>query len=141
MCALLVCLMMISTLSYAQIQTEEMTIGERNPGQAYLMSAIFPGAGQMCNNQIDLGITVLIGEAALFGIGTFFALDDSPGISRLGQVMIVGGVIVHIAQAIQAPYYSVKLNDWNGYKNHYIISHLEVGVQASTSPAFLRFRF
>lgn len=105
---------------------------------AFLTSCFVPGTGQMYNNQVDLGLQVFFGEALLLGSGIIMARQDSEAAQNFGRILIVGAAVIHIAQLVQAPRYSIRLNDMNGYNNRNVLTKLEIGVQASSQPVFIK---
>lgn len=98
---------------FSQNEGVTKTKPAKDPGKAFLYSFI-PGAGQMHNDQVYLGLGIFAVDLGLFALAV--GMDDDGGYTD-GSVGIVYGLAgaLYFAQLIHAPLTSQKINKENGY--------------------------
>ena len=111
----------ILTNSIAQISNNEdnqdnisLIQHDKNPGVAFLLSALVPGTGQMYNGQVSSGLIIFFTEALLAGF-IQYDLENSELNNDLDLVMALAFSGVYIGAIINAPLYSMKWNKMNGF--------------------------
>ena len=96
-------------------------ITDKNPGYAFTLSAVLPGAGEMYNGQTILGLGIFFGDAGLIYSGVaILGVYNEPDYHTsqtltAGTVLITAGVIVYVGQLVYAPIYSQHWNKKNGF--------------------------
>jgi TM2 domain-containing membrane protein YozV len=111
---LLLLLIGVATLS-AQTKTEYQKMyvrTEKNPGEAFLLSLIIPGAGQMYNGDVAIGLGVFFGTGTIF-VGGMLLGSETEAFYYIGSI---GGGVVYLAQLIHAPIRAKQISDryWTG---------------------------
>ena len=114
-------ILLFSFSSFAQIRKYQT---EKNPGVAFALATVLPGAGQMYNDQVYLGLGVFASEAAFYGLAiqSYSKYYKSSGITinksyqQMSQALIAVGLIEHLASMVYATLYAKK---WNSDKGFY----------------------
>jgi len=112
---------------------------DKNPGAAFLSSVVVPGAGQMYNDQIALGLGIFGGTVALYGGGAallyvglnteaeytynYWYYEEANTVERdaligSGIALLSLGSIAHIFSIVYAPIKSKQINIKNGDKSY-----------------------
>jgi hypothetical protein len=139
----------VSTLSIIVLLLSAMTVHgqngltytkrDKNLGAAFLSSVVVPGAGQLYNDQMTLGLSLFGGTVALYGGGAALlvtGLGTSAEINYVGwysveentterDALIGSGIallslgsIAHIFSIVYAPIKSKQINEKNGDKSY-----------------------
>ena len=112
-------LSLITCRGYAQsIPPPQHFITDKNPGMSFTLSAILPGAGEMYNDQVTLGLIVFPGDIALITGGSIMSGSQFNAVTQaFGETFIIAGGILYVAQLVYAPLYSQHLNKKNGFQS------------------------
>ena len=112
---LLILIAVITSLQ-SLAQPPQKVLNDRNPGNAFALSFLLPGAGEMYNNQVGLGLAIFGAEAALITSGIILGSPkyDQKSHNTGKQVLVFGGLI-YLAQLIYAPLYSQRWNKKHGF--------------------------
>ena len=118
-------LLFLMAFSYTFAQTKptmQYVVTEKNPGISFALSAIIPGAGEMYNDQVGLGLAIFFGDAAIMGSGyAVYSQYNSSSVYHndfnlgVATFLITTGVVIDVAQLVYAPLYSRHLNSKNGF--------------------------
>ena len=113
----LLILIAITTSLQSLAQPVQKVLNDRNPGNAFALSFLLPGAGEMYNNQVGLGLAIFGTEAVLFTSGIILGSPryDQASHDTGKQVLVFGGLI-YLAQLIYAPLYSQRWNKKHGFE-------------------------
>ena len=114
--SVLLVLLFIGFSSFAQNASPEVqrVLIPKNPGTAFVYSAILPGSGQMYNDQVALGLIVLGSEAGLVTLGSYLtSLRYATFENQMGNVMFGTAALAYLAQLIYAPIQSSRINKRN----------------------------
>ncbi len=118
---LLLCIFIFSTSLFGQPQGVQKMMVEKpkNPGAAFLSSFVVPGAGQMYNGDVGLGLGLFLGEVAIFGFATnmnrIIEFEDWKKAKRIRTGCYAAGGVLYLVSIIQAPIKSKKLNQEKGF--------------------------
>lgn len=102
--------------SSSDVQSSQILLlqNDKNPGVAFIMSAIIPGAGQMYNGQVKSGLIIFFSEALLLGF-IQYDLENSDLNKNLDLIAGVTFSGIYIGSIINAPLYTLKWNKQNGF--------------------------
>ncbi len=118
--ALLICLCGFNISLFGQTQATQKMLVERakNPGAAFLSSVVVPGAGQMYNGDVGLGLGLFLSEAAIIGFAInsdrIIDFKDWKRARAVRRGCYVAGGVVYMISVIQAPLKAKQLNDERG---------------------------
>jgi hypothetical protein len=132
--------LMLSTLAVHAQNDLTYVKRDKNPGAAFLSSVVVPGAGQLYNDQITLGLSVFggtvacyAGGAALLYVGLNTAVETNydywyyeaetnstkrDALMGSGIALLTLGSLAHIASIVYAPIKSKAINQKNGDKSY-----------------------
>lgn len=104
-------LLALTTSIFSQNKTISYVEFDKNPGVSFTLSMFIPGAGQMYNDEVYLGLGVLGGTIALTAGGTYMAGSNYTDYDEyVGYAMIGLGGALYLAQLIYAPLKSQAIN-------------------------------
>jgi TM2 domain-containing membrane protein YozV len=137
------CLVCISMPGFSQT-TIQKVMTEKNAGISFTLSALLPGAGQMYNGQVIIGLATFAVIPTLMVSGTLLINnynqypENNEGNRTLGTALIVVGSLAYVVQLVQAPLYSQVWNKKNGFEARNL-SSLELNANASGFTLCYRF--
>jgi hypothetical protein len=87
----------------------------KNPGSAFVMGLLVPGAGQMYNDQVEIGTGVLAVSAGLIISGaSIYGSPEYSNAESVGSALMVSGGVVSFGAALFAAFNSRAINRRNG---------------------------
>lgn len=87
----------------------------KNPGAAFVMGLFVPGAGQLYNDQVELGTFVFAATAGLvFSGAAIYGSTEYSNAQQVGGALMVSGGVAAFGTALYAAYHSRAINRRNG---------------------------
>ena len=143
--ACFLCFVSISILGFSQSNSSvQRVMTEKNPGISFALSALLPGAGQMYNGQVIVGLATFAVVPTLMITGTLLIENynqypvNNESNKTLGTALIVVGGLAYVVQPVQAPLYSQVWNKKNGFEAS---SRTNLNLELSASGVSLRYNF